>query len=170
VPFTRLDSAHNRLSFVWSEADANTHLRISFAAIDVTNVPTGGNGTRIGPTVIAAAGTGHNFNVGMDVDTSGGYMVTYYSFPGTTTTYSQVANYVTVGTSITAQTPTAITGTISDISVYTPFAFPNPPGQTPVRSVGDFHGVYYSNGTFKASGIVIVSPSGNPFLWTLTHQ
>lgn len=170
TPFTRLDSAHNRLSFVWHEADATTHMRVSFAAIDVTNVPGGGNGTRIGPTVIAAAGSGHNFNVGMDVDSAGGYLVTYYSFPGTTTTYSQAATYVTVGSTISAEPQTALTGTISDISVYTPFAFPNPPGQTPVRSVGDFHGVDYSNGTFKAVGISIVYPSGNPVLWTVTHH
>lgn len=162
VPETRIDSAHHRVSYAWGEQDPNTlRQRVSFMSIDLAN-----SYTVAGPTVIVSD-TGNNFNVGMDVDGSGGYLIGYYSFPSGVNFY-QGRTYVTVsGTTVTvAESPATISGTqTSDVSQYSTDGNGD-------YELGEFHDIAFGNSSFKVSGIIVrdsLNGYGNPWFFVLTR-
>ena len=154
IPVAKLDTAHQRIGVAWHEHSGGPD-RIAFAY-----TPTGTSTSWSTPHLITN-GSGHDINVGMDVDTNGGFLVSYYSFGASSNYYYPVASYVTIsGGTVSHDTPIALTSNLSDITVYS-----NTSGR---RALGEYHDVSFSNGTFKTVALVLVS-QGNPWIWTVTH-
>jgi len=161
VPVAKLDLVHQRIGVAWHEnsigGGAGPH-RIAFAY-----TPIGDTGTSWSSPHLITNGVGQDINVAMDVDTNGGFLVSYYSFAQYSNYYYPMASYVTINTAgtVSHETPIALTSNLSDITVYAPNSFGG-------RALGEYHDVSFSNGTFKVVGIVLVA-QGNPWIWTVTH-
>jgi hypothetical protein len=167
IPVARLDRANRRISVAWHESDGAGHSQIKFGSYKTTAATPAWTT----PFVIAASG-GHDINVGMAMDNSGNYLVTYYSFPGNGGSYySQVATTVTFSGDTPQHTSgnnTMLTSVLSELTDYAVTAT-TPNGPLTQHHLGEYHDVSFSNGTFKHVGIVISYGAGNPWVMTATH-
>jgi len=158
IPVAKLDPVNQRIGVAWHENTTGVPGapdRIAFAY-----TPTG-TVSWSSPHLITN-GSGHDINVGMDVDTNGGFLVSYYSFGASSNDYYPVASYVTIsGGTVSHETPIALTSNLSDITVYSSIS-----GH---RGLGEYHDVSFSNGTFKTVALILVA-QGNPWIWTVTHS
>ena len=156
VPIAKLDRTRRRIAVAWHEENApnRSSTRLQFATY---RIDTGG-----WKNVTLAAGGVHQVNVGMDYDSNGNYLVTWYRFNPNQSIYFNVGKYVTIDVN---GNPTwiadeGITGRLGDVAILTP-------DSNGVRNIGEYHDVSYTNGTFKAVHLIIVQPWGDPWAFTV---
>lgn len=163
VPVAKLDPARFRLSVAWHEQNGTGRSRVRFASTLISPNLVSTNWKE----VVAAAGPGHDLNVGMDHDAEGNYAVTYYSFGAGSSVYTQNGVYVTFSAEQPAvendpsSPPPLVFGAGSDVSTLTPFGG--------LRFLGEYHDVSFVNGTFKSVGIAVANGTVNPWTWELIH-
>lgn len=157
VPIAKLDRTRRRLSLVWHEANPGGGTRLQFAVFRLD----GGGWTN---TTFAAGGGVNHVNIGMDYDTSGSMLVTWYRFSGGSSTYTNVGKYVTfdpVTHNPSWVSDDAITGRLGDAANLTP-------DSTGMRHIGEYHEVSFTNGKFKAVHLIAVAPWADPWAFTVS--
>ena len=156
IPVAKLDSAHGRISVAWHEAvPGETTTQIRFASRAV-------NGSWGTPITIASGG--HPVMPAMDFDSSGNFLVTYYSFPAGSSNYTEAAAYVT----FSGNTPT-LSETNSSVSSFSSILTNYSMDDHGTRHLGEYQDVIFYNGSWHAAGIGI-GTYGNPFIWTINHS
>ncbi len=165
VPAVKLDRAHRRIVTVWHESAGagTTSLHMGVYRIDVAD-PT----QRWSNTLFAAGGGVHHINVGLDYDTNGNVVVSWYRFTSNSTVYWNVGKFVTFDVnhnpSWTIDDP--VTGRLGDATYLTD---DNPdPNVQGLRYLGEYHDVVFTNGKFKSVHLIAVAPWSDP--WTFEVQ
>jgi hypothetical protein len=159
--------------------------RIRFASLRTTVLPYKWTEN---PPIISTA-SGYNINVGMDFDTSGGYVVTWYRFAPGQSAYTNIGTYVrfdAAGNPV-GESPSNVTGRTGDVRHYRPDSVPcnaeTPPaccvGGVDIcsvgrRYIGEYHDVSFTNGRFKCAHLIIGLPDtgetiGDPWVFIVSH-
>jgi hypothetical protein len=168
VPAVKLDRTRRRICVVWHVSPGTgdpvvnareTYLRFAVYRIDepIANL-------RWTNHLFAAGGGVHHVNVGMDHDTNGNVVVTWYRFNPGTSAYWNVGKFVTFGTNHTPSwvSDDPITTKMGDVATLTD---DDPdPNRVGLRHIGEYHDVVFTNGKFKAVHIIAVEPWSDP--WT----
>jgi hypothetical protein len=155
IPIARFDSVHKRMTVVWHDHGNPGFTRLRVAASL--------NG-RPWQADILTDSSHFDLQPTFDVDPDGNCLVTYYHFvgtPGNETKFQQAGTFVTFPDQLQpAHEDPSAWGPTSDILGYV--------STGNGRLLGEYHDISYSNGNFKAVGIVI-GATGDPWLWKLTH-
>jgi hypothetical protein len=163
VPIARLDAARRRIAVAWHGFRATGGTEIRFTTVSIAN-----NSMAWGPQITLPWNGGNDVQPSMDFDAQGNYLVSYYAFGLNSPIYYNVARYVTFSGNMpvvedAGQNVPVLSGTASDVSQY-------PVDASGIRHLGEYHDVSFSNGTFKTVGIQIVAGTGNPYVFTTTHN
>src|ERR1044071_4212334 len=162
VPIMKLDRVSRRISVVWHEGGAfdipnqewlDTRLQYAVWRLD-----TGGWSNA---TFAAGAGI-HHVNVGLDYDSSGNVLVTWYRFSGTT--YQSCGKYVTFDANHNPQwvSDNVVTNRLGNAANLTP-------DSTGMRYIGEYHEVSFTNGKFNSVHIIAVAPWSDPWAFTVSQ-
>lgn len=161
VPAAKLDRVRRRICVVWHESagvSTTTNLRFAVYRIDVADPA-----QRWSNVLFAAGGGVHHVNVGMDHDTNGNVVVTWYRFNPSSSVYWSIGKFVTFGANHTPSwvSDDAVTNRLGDAANLTP-------DSSGLRHIGEYHDVVFTNGKFKTVHLIAVLPWADP--WTFEVQ
>lgn len=156
----KIDSPHYRIGVAWHSLSGSATV-VNYRSIGI------GPGTpwwQTG-TVFPNNGSFHHLQPALDFDAAGGVLVSYYNFANYSSTYTNQARYLTFAgtTPMMEATVHSFSGNANDVTA------------TPVvegvftRTLGKYHDVHFSNGTFKTIGIEVRSSASDPYVFTTIH-